>query len=388
VVVVTGPRQAGKSTFVQAAPQLTGRPYVTLDDATTARRAREAPEAFVQSAPFLTIDEVQRNPDLILAIKLAVDPPQPRVPGQFVLTGSANLLMMRRVADSLAGRAYYLTLWPMTRREQLGLGVTGEWEQFFQEPVARWPDLLRADIAPAESWRDAVRRGDFPTPTTMADPLARDLWFQGYIDTYVRRDLQDLAAVEHVVDVRRLMQATALRIGNLLNQTELARDIQLPPTTVHRYLDLLETSYQIVRLHPYTVNRTKRLIKTPKVYWNDAALALHVGGGPHAVPSGTHLENLVLCDLLAWRDLQVPRPEILYWRTTSGQEVDFVIEWQQQLIPIEVKASERPTPRDAAGLRTFLEEYPEWPGGLLLHGGSEVLLLGERIVAAPWWSVI
>ncbi|MGH8285644.1 MAG: ATP-binding protein [Steroidobacteraceae bacterium] len=393
VVVVTGPRQAGKSTFVEHHPELEGRPYLSLDDPSVLRRARENPLAFVRSETRMTIDEVQREPDLILAIKAVVDRQKPLVRGQFVLTGSANLLMMKRIGDSLAGRAYYLRLWPMTRREQLGLGIAGTWDRFFEDDASRWLDIVRSDTAPQASWQAHSARGGFPE-VAVADgglsPTDRALWFDGYITTYLERDLRDLAAVADLADFQRLMQAAALRIGNLLNQSELGRDVKLPAMTVHRYLNLLETSYQIVRLEPYAVNRTKRLIKAPKLYWNDPALALHLGqAGADGEPSGAHFENFVLCDLLAWRDVHVPRPEVTYWRTASGHEVDFVIEWRRQLVGIEVKAGTHPTARDIRGLRAFLAEHPRRArAGVVLHGGNESYWLDEKIVAVPWWRVM
>jgi predicted AAA+ superfamily ATPase len=145
VVAVTGARQAGKSTFVEHHPALADRPYFSLDDAPVLRRAREDPAAFVRSESRMTIDEVQREPELILAIKAAVDRQRPPARGQFVLTGSANLLMIRRVSDSLSGRAYYLRLWPMTRREQLGLAGTGLWGRFFDEEATDWLDVVRSN---------------------------------------------------------------------------------------------------------------------------------------------------------------------------------------------------------------------------------------------------
>jgi uncharacterized protein len=386
VIVVTGPRQAGKSTFVRTDAAAEGLPYLTLDDPDVLIRARSDPGAFVAGGPTI-IDEVQRVPDLLLAVKAAVDAQRPRRTGQFVLTGSANILAMRDVADSLAGRAFYVRLWPMTRRERLGFGSTGIWSALLDEPVATWPDLVRAQTAPNESWQDAVDRGGFPEPAyEIDDDAARDLWFRGYIATYLTRDLRDLRAVERLVDVERLMRAAALRIGNLLNQTDLARDTQIPPTTVHEYLGLLELSYQCVRLEAYAVNRTKRLIKTPKLYWNDAALALRLGGG---APTGAHFENYVLTDLLAWRDSQLDDAAVFYWRTVTAKEVDFVIERGGQLLGIEVKTTSRPGPRDADGLRAFCDEYPRVAlGGLLLHGGDDVFWLRERILAAPWWMVL
>lgn len=155
--------------------------------------------------------------------------------------------------------------------------------------------------------------------------------------------------------------------------------------TVHRYLNLMETSYQIVRLEPYAVNRTKRLIKTPKLYWNDAGLALHLGhAGTDGEPSGAHFENLVLCDLLVWRDTHVPRAAVTYWRTASGHEVDFVLERGRQLVGVEVKANANahPSTKDIQGLRAFLSEHPRQArGGVVLHGGDESYWLDEKILA-------
>jgi len=137
-----------------------------------------------------------------------------------------------------------------------------------------------------------VRRGGYPTPAVeLPDDEAREVWFDGYVRTYLERDLQDLASIDNLLDFRRLMRAACLRIGNLVHQTDLSRDTRIPRPTVHRYLNLLETSYQLVRLQPYGVNRTKRLIKSPKLYWSDPGLALHLSGAEE--PAGSHLENLV-----------------------------------------------------------------------------------------------
>ena len=173
----------------------------------------------------------------------------------------------------------------------------------------------------------------------------------------------------------------------MLNQTELGRDVALPQPTVHRYLNLLETSYQLVRVPAYAVNRTKRLIKTPKLYWADTGLALHLADGDE--PSGAHLENLVLGDLLAWRDARTKRAEVLYWRATTGEEVDFVIEANDALVAIEVKATARPRVEDAKHLRTFREEYEgKARTALLLHAGDRTEWLAPGILAAPWWRVL
>lgn len=388
VVVLMGARQTGKSTLVQAEPFSAGRLYLTLDDVSVRDRAATAPDDFLRSAPRLIIDEVQREPDLILAIKRAVDGDRPRRPGRFVLTGSANLLLMKRVSETLAGRATYVTLWPLGRREKLGLGRLGLWSELLESPVQDWYDLVRRQEVPWADWRAEARQGGYPTPAVELDSDdARTVWFDGYVRTYLERDLQDLAAIDNLLGFRRLMRAACLRLGNLVNQAELGRDTRIPRPTVHRYLNLLETSYQLVRLEPYAVNRTKRLIKTSKLYWSDPGLALHLSG--EVEPTGFHLEDLVLVDLLAWRDAQVPRPEILYWRTTTDLEVDFVIEHRGALIPIEVKAGSRPGPGDLRALQVFRAEYPDlFRGGLLLHTGEETQWLSDRILAAPWHRLV
>jgi predicted AAA+ superfamily ATPase len=384
-VVVTGARQTGKSTLAQdLAPGR--RRYVSLDDLDVVDLARRDPEALVGGDQRVTLDEVQREPDLLSAVKRAID--RKRRPGQFLLTGSANLLLMRQVSESLAGRASYLTLWPMTRREQAGLGRPGLWEELLAAPDEDWLDLLAAQPQEPEDWRALARRGGFPTPSVhLKTARERAVWFDGYVRTYLERDLQELSSIAALPDFRRLMRAVCLRLGQLVNQTELGRDVALAQPTVHRYLNLLETSYLLVRLPAYAVNRTKRLIKSPKVYWGDTGVALHLGEGDE--PGGAHLENLALGDLLAWRDARLDRAELFYWRTAVGEEVDFVIEAGKRLLPIEVKATARPRLGDAAHLRTFRAEYGRKArAGLLLHTGSTLEWLTPDVLAAPWWRVL
>lgn len=383
-VVLTGARQTGKSTLaMDAAGQ---RRYASLDDLDVLGAARSDPQALVGGDLPVTLDEVQRAPDLLHAVKLAIDR-GPRKPGRFLLTGSANLLLMRGVSESLAGRASYLTLWPMTRREQLGRGRCGRWDELFATSAGRWPDLLRGEHDEPEDWRALARRGGFPTPAVhMGDAAERAIWFDGYVRTYLERDLQGLSSIGALPDFRRLMRASCLRTGQLVNQTELGRDVALAQPTVHRYLNLLETSYLLVRLPAYAVNRTKRLIKAPKLYWGDVGVALHLAG---TEPSGPHLENLVLNDLLAWRDARTERAEVFYWRTATGEEVDLVVEDRGRLLPIEIKASSRPRLSDAKSLRSFRAEYGRKAlPGLLLHCGESTEWLAPDVLAVPWWRVV
>ena len=383
-VVLTGARQTGKSTLVEQL--LPGeRRYRSLDDFDVRDAARRDPETLLEGSDPLTLDEVQREPGLLSAVKRAID--RGRRPGRFLLTGSANLLLMRQVSESLAGRASYLTLWPMTRREQLGLARAGVWDELLATPDDHWRDLLAAGDDAEEDWQALALRGGFPTPalelTTHAD---RAIWFDGYVRTYLERDLRDIASISALPDFRRLMQAACLRLGQLLNQTDLGRDVGLPQPTVHRWLNLLETSYLLVRLPAYAVNRTKRLVKSPRLFWGDTGVAMHLGG---TAPAGAHLENLVLHDLSAWRDARADRVELAYWRTTIGEEVDFVIEAGGKLLPIEVKATSRPRLADCSHLGSFRREYGRKArAGLLLHTGRALEWLTADVLAVPWWRVL
>ena len=203
-VVVTGARQTGKSTLVRQL-QGTERRYVTLDDTEALSAARTEPELILGGPQPVAIDEVQREPQLMLAIKREID--ERRTAGRFLLTGSANLLLMKSVSETLAGRASYLTLWPMTRTEQLGLARCGLWDRFFETPQRDWLEMLRAERLPREDWRDLARRGGFPPAAIqMRTDEERAIWFDGYVLTYLERDLQSLSAITALPDFRRLMQ--------------------------------------------------------------------------------------------------------------------------------------------------------------------------------------
>ena len=383
-VVITGARQTGKSTLVRSHGE--DRLYLTLDDIDALEQAGRAPDDLVRRASRVTLDEVQREPALLRAVKRAVD--ERRTRGRFLLTGSANLLVMRQVGESLAGRASYLTLWPMTRREQRGLGRGGLWEELLAAKDDHWIDVLARGGGEPADWSVLARRGGYPTPALeLQTDEERATWFAGYVRTYLERDLQEISSVTALPDLRRLMRAACLRLGQMLNQTELGRDVALPQPTVHRYLNLLEVSYQLVRVPAYAVNRTKRLIKTPKIYWADPGLALHLSGASD--PDGPYLENLVLSDLLAWRDSRTKRAEVLYWRTAIGEEVDFVVETDRALLPIEVKSTSRPRISDAKHLQSFRDEYRRQSrAALLLHTGDRLEWLAPGILAAPWWRVL
>jgi hypothetical protein len=386
VAVVTGARQTGKSTLARQSGVGEGRVYLTLDDVLIRDQAQREPAALLARHERLTLDEVQRAPDVLLAVKKAVD--DRRQPGRFVLTGSADLLLMKGISESLAGRAGYTTLWPLTRREQLGLGETGAWSRLMDVDPRNWREAVDGQAPEEDSWTELATRGGYPVPAHALETVEdRRDWFGGYVASYLERDLRQLSAVENLADLRRLMSALAHRIGRVFHQAEVARDLALPTSNVHRYINLLEVSYQLVRISPFAVNRTKRLIKSPKLYWTDTGLALFLAGEPP--PSGNHLENLIATDLLAWSTLRTGPSSILYWRTASGAEVDFVIETPARVVPIEVKAAGRVSTGDARSLELFLDEYQDRsPAGVMLYTGAETYWLTRRVLAMPWWRMI
>jgi predicted AAA+ superfamily ATPase len=387
VAVVTGARQTGKSSLIRFEPSTTGYARYDLDNIETRSAARDDPHSFVRRAPKLIIDEVQRVPDLLLAIKSEVDREQQRTRGRFILSGSANLLIMRQVADSLAGRAGYLVLEPLTRAEQRGSARTGNWQVFFDHPVADWPALIEGDASNAADWRVQAVAGGYPVPALELDAAARAEWFSAYLATYLERDLRELSAIEDLGDFRRAMRSFALRSGTPINIAEVARDLGLVARTLRRWVELLDVTYQMVRLPAFAIRESARLRKRAKYYWNDSALAMHVAGS-HA-PLGVHFETLVFSDLRAWAAIDQRRPTLHYWRDESDREVDFVIERDGKVLGIEVKATTNPGVDDWKHLRHFVGEYRRrCIGGVLLHGGDQTFVAAEGVLAAPWWSVM
>ncbi len=380
-VVVTGLRQAGKTTFLQQDPALRGRRYLTLDDFATLQAARSAPEALVAGEEPVTIDEVQRSPELLLAVKREID--RRREPGRFLLSGSANLALLEGVSDSLAGRALYLTLQPFSRRERLG--------RLADPPVLLQlldgaPPPPRLDVPPLAE--DEVLDGGLP-PVALGDAASRGLWFLGYEQTYLERDVRDLSQVADIVSFRNLLRLAALRTGQLLNQSDLARDARLSATTAARYLGLLEASFVLSRLPPHLQSRAARLIKTPKLLMTDSGLAAHLTAVHDLSPTaderlrGALFETFVGQNLAALLGAHRPQARLEYWSVQGRHEVDFVVTEGRNTVGIEIKTATRFGERDLAGLRAFAASTPGVQAGILAYNGAETLPVGERLWAVP-----
>ena len=385
VVVLTGARQVGKSTFLHNAPGIKNWPYITLDDFDVLETAEKEPKTLLADKEHLIIDEVQKAPRLLAAIKQEVDSPGKKK--RFLLSGSANLLLMHKVSESLAGRAVYHVMRPFTMGEIQKRSPSHLLELLFSSKPLK---NLSAEFA-HEKLENLIIRGFLPPAVMQFNKLPDVIgWLEGFVATFLERDLRQLAQIDNLPDFKRLMGFLALRSGQMLNQTEISRDANIPQPTVHRYLNLLETSFLFERIPAYAVSRTKRLIKTPKIYWNDTGLACFLMG--HHLPSelkksrdwGALFESLVFHHLKVWASLNVPSPNIFYWRTAAGQEIDFVVEWGDKLAAIEIKASPNVKYSDADNLRVFMEEYPEAVFGIIVYTGREIKQIGKKIWVIPW----
>ena len=379
VVVLSGLRQTGASTLLQNEAGLArGHTYRTLDDFATLAAAQSNPESLLESAAIL--DEVQRCPELLVALKRSVD--EQRRPGTFILSGSANLALLGHVTETLAGRAGYFTLHPMTRREQQGATA----RKPFLVRFLSSPALPRGESDPVTE-KEILTGGLPPACLGPADGVAE--WFRGYVQTYVERDVRQLSQITDLVAFRTLAQLAALRTGQVLVISTLARDARLNAVTAGRYLDLLEASFLIRRLPPFLKNRSSRLVKSPKLHFTDSGLAAHLAGiitlepGRDDLLRGALFETYMAQNLAALLEAHLPEAQMGYWHEQGRHEVDFVIEAGRKVFAIEIKAATRWSESDLSGLRAFLDRTPDCAAAVLAYNGKEAAKLDERLFAIP-----
>ena len=378
VVVLSGMRQAGKSTLLLNQPELRNRRYMTFDDFGVLEAARRNPEELISGKEPLTIDEAQKYPELLNVIKREVD--KKRKPGRFLLSGSANFLLLKKVAESLAGRAVYLTLHPFTRREIQG--VTKE--------IPAIVYFLEKGIFPKRNVKPIsgpeIMKGGMPS-VCLKEVKNPSIWFRGYEQTYLERDIRTLSQVADLVSFRRLLQLVALRNTKVLNISELARDAKLNVVTTSRYLSLMETSFILSRMPPYLGNRSSRLIKSPKIYLSDTGLASYLAGikslDLNETLRGTFLENYVAQNLEGIFSAHYPDAKVTYWNIQGRYEVDFIIEIGSETIAIEVENGSRWQERDLTGIKAYLSSSKRCRAAIFAYNGNEVVKLENKIVAVP-----
>lgn len=390
MVVVAGARQTGKTTLVRDLCPGPRRRYYSLDSLDVLVQAQQDPDSLLSELP-VTLDEVQRAPELLLAVKRAVD--RRRMAGGILLTGSANFSLMRTVADSLAGRAIYLELSPFCPSEWAGNRSGLELiEGLFGEKFE-----MDAWVGEEGRWRRTLCRGGFPPAMLMEDDAARAMWFGGYVQTYLERDLRQLSRVGSLGDFQTLMRLAAGRTARLLNESDLARDAGISQPTCHRHLQWLEVGCLITRLEAFHANAASGMRKGKKLMWQDAGLAAWLAGirceedVASRADEGFWLEQAVYQTLQAWRGMDPVSRRITHWRNGGKRDVDFVLESPEGIVALEVKGSKGVTSSDAAGVRAFRDAVPrgrKFRRTAVLHGGREPRALGDAVYALPWSRLV
>lgn len=382
-VVLTGPRQSGKTTLLKHL-FAHSHGYVSLEFPDLRASASADPRGFLRTFPPPVIyDEVQHAPVLLPYIKEEIDARR-SAKGRFILTGSQNLLMMEKVTESMAGRAAIMHLYPFTRREVSGAPDRPlPWEKAGRRSTAR------AHGGGTSLWGE-ITRGWYPEPVTGP---GRDIgrWQASYLQTYLERDVRGLRQVGDLGLFQSFLRTLALRSGQLLNLTDVARDIGVAVNTAKNWLPVLEATFQVIIVRPWHANAGKRLVKTPKVYLTDTGLLCRLAGirdadeaaaGPLA---GALFETAVMADTVKTLANRGDDPRVWFWRTSAGREVDMVVETETGLVPVEIKLSSTPKPAMAAGITSFRSDYEERVGpGFVVHAGDVRLPMGPGVIAIPY----
>ena len=380
-VLLTGPRQSGKTTLLRRWAGKEYR-YVSLELPDVRAAAVEDPRSFLaQNAPPAIFDEVQWAPELLPYVKEQIDERRDQ-PGQFLLSGSQNLLLTARVTESLAGRAAVLRLLPMSRREA--------------EPTRiHAPLLWEADqgtgaggaAPPTELWREFLLGG---YPELVANPK-RDIpfWHSSYVQTYLERDVRNLRRIGDLSQFQSFLRVLAARSGQLLNASDVARDLGLATNTVRAWLSVLEATHQAIVVRPYFANIGKRMVKSPKVYFTDTGTLCHLTGlrdPEHAASGplgGAIMETAVLAEICKTLANRGTAPEVYFWRTAAGVEVDFLVQVADRIVPVEVKKTATPRPAMARPIRALQDDLGDVVGhGYVVHAGTGRLPLAPGVTAA------
>lgn len=384
VVLLNGARQTGKTTLAQAMAAGSGGQFFTLDDSATLGLAAGDPAGFIRNLTGpIVLDEIQKVPDLFPAIKLAVD--KDRQPGRFLLTGSANVMTLPRLSESLAGRMEIIPLFPFSAGELAGI-AEGFLPRLFAGTIAKSKSpSAREDMAAR------LTRGGYPEAIQREDDDRRAAWFASYLSTILQRDVRDLARVDALHALPNLLKLLAARASGLLNLADAGRDAGLPHTTLTRYLALLETVFLVHRLPAWSRNLGQRLVKAPKLHLVDTGLACHLLGADARRLSedrpllGRLLESFVVGELrkqISWTD---PRMTLYHYRTAAGSEADVVLEKPNgSVAAIEVKASATVAAADFAALKALRDQLgQQFQAGVVLYLGEQIVPFGDKLWLVP-----
>lgn len=387
VVLMAGPRQAGKTTLVRAIALQQGLRYLTLDDELTRLSAKHDPVGMIRSLDRAVIDEIQRAPELLLAIKKSVD--EDRRPGRFLLTGSANLMALPTVADSLAGRMETLSLLPLSQSE-------------IESSHANWLDAVFADQilqtaqpVTGNELIERVLRGGFPEAILRATSKRRTTWARQYLNALIQRDVRDIAHIEKLDQLPRFLKAIAQTAGQMCNYTQLGGQVGLDGKTAARYISILEQMYLLKRIDVWARNRLNRVVKTPKLQFIDAGLLATLIDLNHEeiqhdkTRFGNLLETFVYGELLKHSTTSEGDFQLMYYRDADKFEVDIIVENAVgNLVCIEVKAAATVKESDLRGLKKLASiAGKQFKMGIILYDGTQIMPLGHKIWAVPLSSL-
>jgi uncharacterized protein len=382
VVMIVGPRQAGKTTLVR---QIAGqdRRYFTLDDALTLLAAKEDPVGMIRGLDRAVIDEIQRAPELLLAIKKTVD--EDRRPGRFLLTGSANLMALPTVADSLAGRMETLMLLPLSQGEMRGAALNWLDEVFAGRLPSVSTPLVGGELV------EAVFQGGYPEAIVRTSHRRRTTWSRQYIDAIIQRDVRDVANIDRLDQLPRFLKALAHVSGQMCNYTQLGGQVGLDHKTASRYISVFEQMFLLKRVDVWASNRLKRVVKTPKLQFIDSGLLATLVdltpdlAGQNRSRFGNVLETFVYSELLKHSTNSEGDYQLFYYRDHDQYEVDVVAENAGgRLVGVEIKAAATIKESDLRGLKRLMSVAQEqFMLGVILYDGIETLPLGDRLWAAP-----
>ena len=385
VVFINGPRQSGKTTLArQIVEKADDGRLLSLDDPTVLAAATEDPAGFIEGlSGFVVIDEVQRAPELFLPLKLVIDREQ--VPGRFLLTGSADVLLLPNLADSLAGRMEIVTLWPFSQAELEGK-PSDLIAALFDEGFPK----LRPAPQNTPPLTERVARGGYPRAVAR-EPARRADWFASYITAILQRDIRDLANIAGLADMPKLLRMLATRQGSTVNYAELARSLGYAQPTLKHYETLLKTTFIVYALPAWHANLRKRLVKSSKLYLCDSGLTTYLmGAGAEQFVNepdslGGPLEQFVVMEILKLCASSTVRCAPYHYRTHSGEEVDIVLEdTSGKLVAIEVKVGRSVGANDFRHLRALRDAAGDrFHRGVVLYGGEQMLPFGERLSALP-----
>jgi predicted AAA+ superfamily ATPase len=394
-VLVNGARQVGKSTLIQQLKD-SGivQEYITLDDLSTLEVARTNPEGLISRfTQSVAIDEIQRAPELLIAIKKSID--SNRKPGRFLLTGSANILSLPAVTESLAGRMDIITLEGLSVGELLNKPAASSFvEDLFsgldnQDLMEKWQqDLQSKPKISTKELAELIFYGGFPEIALKKDPYFATRWFSAYQTAYVERDVRDLNRLLDVVSFGKLFRLVGLQSGSLMNVKNLCTEVGLDQRTVARYLEILEITFQVHQLQPWFSNIRKRLIKTPKVYMNDSGQMTYLAGIGQPDLLLDHHQWGHLAETWAWSEIRKllhlsSGIQSFFYRTHLGKEVDFVLTKGSTIWGIECKATETLTHQHSAGLEDMQATLGPKARGVILYLGDTILPFSENLIAVP-----